>query len=204
MSCFYIGKGVKFTTSEMLHAFYKENYIIRNSEIFSSEELQKNTYNKLLTLFDSNNYNKSENPKVTDFIVQQNELLRSIKGLNSNRLSPEYILENRVKEYVEKNINNPDTLSYIDPNTEVDEMFSKIEPELRNSVKEQMPKVRFLINEILADVAVEEINKDFGIDIHGLIGHLIRNNVSGYESKLNEITTNDKYIPIFGTAPRED
>ena len=57
MSCFYIGKGVKFTTSEMLHAFYKENYVIRNSEIFSSEELQKNTYNKFICYHQKTTFN---------------------------------------------------------------------------------------------------------------------------------------------------
>lgn len=205
MSCYYVKGKRKISIQKIMHEFYKETLVITNAEVFSSDELVENTYKKITDLESSSNYVSSNNTGILDFITKENSIFKTIPGLeDQNRLAPEYILEKRVSQWVRDNINSPSTLNLLNSTAEVEELYRKIEPELPEEIKEQPGKIKYLINEILEEIKLEEVNKDFGTAIHELFSLKIRDKESEYNSKLNEIINDDKFSLLFKDAPKED
>jgi len=205
MSCSYIKGKEKLNTNKILNLFYKENYIISNSAIFSSDELQKNTFERLISLESNANYITSENVPVGQFITKENPAFANIVGLeNQTRLSPEYILEKRASQYVKDHINDSDLFNLVESNPDVDKLYMSIESELSDTIKEDISKVKYLLNILSEELKLEDINKEFGIELHNLISDKLRDRENSYQSKLDTLVKNELFKPIFGIASIED
>ena len=105
MDCFYWKGNTRMNSpKEMIELFLSERVVL-SGDIFSSEEVQKNVKDKILSLHVSKDaYASAEYVTDIDFISRINTDIFSpipeLKGID--RLTPEYIESNRMKNFVLK------------------------------------------------------------------------------------------------------
>lgn len=200
-TCVYTDGEKDYKLKDIIRKFYENTSQLKNSEIYSSEEIQKSTVDAILKIKDINNFDLNESEVVTDFIVKENPIFNAIPGLHGKtRLAPEYILENRIKQYV---IDHIDTLSdSISGGNPSPEMMNKIMTVLGEGYPSN--KVGFLIEQIEKIIEIEDKTKDFGTLLHELISLKIKGNNREYYSKLNNFINLEKNSEVIGLYSKEE
>ena len=130
MSCYYYKNDVKIgTTEEVIQQFYENTKELKNASIYSSDQIQRSTYDKIMGISDINTFNAKEKtvivngektkvpvPSVTEFISTVNpEFERLGIKTSSGRLNPEYIKDNRIAQFVLDNKAKVEGLTALDP-----------------------------------------------------------------------------------------
>lgn len=199
MSCFYEYGEKQLVTRDLLKEFYKDNLSIKDSSIFSSEELIGNTLTKLNKLKEEitpNKFDNNKNPNVTEFITSKNYAFNRIEGLQTDRITPEFILEKFIGQYVKDNILNAQYL-YLEDNPEINDLYNKVITAFPELEQEDKGKVKYLINEQYQDHKDNEINMHFGSDLHSLVYYKIKGQEDFYNTRLDEILSNPIYEQLF-------
>lgn len=122
MSCFYTYNGENFRSElDLVNEYIKNNFQLQEGSIYSAEEVQQSTIDKIKKITDNKKYdediNKSNdlanNPDykrkytpILDIIRQeQSGILGQIEETkNQTRLAPEYDEDNRIHNYIIKNL----------------------------------------------------------------------------------------------------
>lgn len=205
--CFYYKNGKRINDiQEVIKEFFKDNYLLRNSAIFSAEEIQDSTIKQLKNIQGAVDFSKSEKSMVTEFITKPNEGFFSLIGINtkSDRLAPEYILENRIFEYIKSNLPKVENLSdnvNISNVTYSESEFNKLrERKELDNISDN--KLIMLLGEIEDIIAFEEKTKDFGIFIHEIIA--LKEQGKEYKNKIAKFLSNPDNAEYFGSYPMED
>lgn len=208
MACYYNdGNKNNITTSGIMKMFFEENLIIENSEIYSSEQLQKNTIDRILNADSKSKFSNSESPTVTSFIVEPNPQFKGIRGLEGqDRLSPEYILTERIKNHVINERNNMDFDDFTGIDPEVEQYYNEHVEKFNQyeSLKNNPNKAKGLIKSVLDEVKYEEANLEIGKAIHKLIELKINDDSTGYNSEISRLINNDKAKLIFGSVKADE
>lgn len=196
MICKYTDGKKTFNTVEILREFYKSTNIIRNDTIFSQEELQKNTVDRILKISSINDYNSSKNPSVVDFITKENHLFKTIHGLeNQTRLAPEYVKDNYILNYVKEQLNTNKVPNLLEHIPEVIEVYSKLEEQLLPIYPGRENEIKFLINEALEEIKAQEATKDFGIFLHKIISLKLKDR--SISSEIKKFISDEKNKVLF-------
>ena len=183
--------------------FKKVRQLSSDSAIYSSNEIRKSTVDiltnqqKFRTQYEAN----EEFVAVSDFIVSTSiaPILKSI-GLNAERLNPEYIEENRIKEFVRDKMKSrntsfdPTTIPAVSKNN-LENLRKHKEFDILND-----NELSFYLSQIESIIEFENKTKDFGSSMHKLISLSILEpkgmNSEKYNSFLiNMINNNEE---IFG------
>ena len=193
MPCLYTNGTKSFNSTEIIKEFYKAKHKIKNWEIFSQEELQKNTVDRILKISSINDYQSSKNTPVLEFVTKENPLFKTITGLeNQTRLAPEYIKEEYISNYVKEQLRTDKFPNLLENIQEVNDMFLKIKDKLPS---DRPGESKYLINEALKELEIAEYTKDFGILLHKLIS--LKLNGKSYESDLNSFVNDPNNKILF-------
>ena len=198
-------------TSKIVEMFLKDTKQLKNASIFSSEDIQKSTYDIIMGISDINTFNSGvrkilingeiqevEVPVVTDFIVQPNTLFEKL-GIktSSGRLNPEYIKENRIAAYILENYKKVEDLTSFDKDSVV---YSKDLFQLyRNDdrfIKFNDNQIIYLLSEIEDIIEFENKVMRFGELLHTLLFLKVRN--QSYNSELNRFIKDPNNKDIIG------
>lgn len=175
--CLYTIDGISesFTLDKITEHYYKTNTVLKNTNIFSSDEIVDSTVSLLKKQLDlrddiindvvtdkSNNKIQVSGVKaVSDFIVANNLGIFNQIGLkHQERLSPEYIEENRKVNYVKLGL-------------ESQGIASKPEDKLSDLIIKHGDKAKILLDEIEADIEVEQKTRKLGTAIHRTLSKII-------------------------------
>ena len=200
MACKYYDNrnGKEYNSiQDLIHDFYVNNYELKNAAIFSADEIQDSTVNKILKIKDINTFGDSNKTPITQYITDPNPLLAMLPGFgNQDRLAPEYIEKNRIYQYVTSRIDALGTkditgLEY-DPKKLED---LKAEGNLSEANEN---KLIFLLSEIEGIIKHEEKTKDFGTFLHNLVSLKVLGNKTTYDNKMTSFITDPKNKEIFG------
>lgn len=206
MACFYDNGELQLNALEILHEYYKDRHQVRNSEIFSSEQLQQSTKDKILkgTI---NDYKNNTNTTVTEFITKENPNIATLIGMNGkNRLSPEYILEERLVNSIHEKLRSDKAieipkLSQIVP--EVEKTYESIKDKINEVYQDNVDQIKWIINDILEDIELEEYTKSLGITLHELVNNKIRNRSGAYNDALNKYLNDPDNEPFLNKADKK-
>ena len=210
--CFYYKNGeIIGDTSKIIEMFFRSTKQLKNASIFSSEDVQKSTYDIIMRISDINTFNSGvrkiringeiqevEVPAVTGFIVTPNTLFEKL-GIktNSGRLNPEYIKENRIAAYILENYKKVEDLTSLDKDSVV---YSKDLFQLYRSddrfIKFNDSQIISLLSEIEEIIEFENKVMDFGKLLHQLLFLKIRN--QSYNSELNRFIKDPNNKDIIG------
>lgn len=174
IECFYYKNGQKINDiQDIIFEFFKTNYVLKNSAIFSSEEIQNSVVEKLLNIKGAISYEASPKTNVTKFIVEENAGLFNKLGIDSKngRFAPEVIEENRIYHFVKDNLrkveNLPDTVDISNLKYSQERLTTLLSNNDLQAISEN--KLILLLAEIEDIMEFEEKTKDFGIFLHEII-----------------------------------
>ena len=210
--CFYYKNGeIIGDTSKIIEMFFRSTKQLKNASIFSSEDIQKSTYDTIMRISDINTFKSGvrkilingeiqevEVPSVTGFIVTPNTLFEKL-GIktNSGRLNPEYIKENRIAAYILENYKKVEDLTSLDKDSVV---YSKDLFQLYRSddrfIKFNDNQIISLLSEIEEIIEFENKVMHFGELLHQLLFLKIRN--QSYNSELNRFIKDPNNKDIIG------
>ena len=207
MACFYYKDGKRFNgMQDIIHEFFKDNYSLRNAAIFSAEDIQESTKKDLLKTPGATTYEDSKRESVVDLISKDHSGLFNKIGLvtKNGLLSPEYIEENRIYQYVLDNLpkvallpDNADTSGLVYSKDKLATLKSN--PEMATITD---AKLITLLSEIEDMIHFEEKTTDFGTLIHAVVS--LRIEKKSIASKINEFINDPKNAEIIGNAPAKD
>lgn len=206
IECFYYKDGKKINDVQTLIAeFFKDTSRLENSAIFSAEEIQESTIKLLKNLEGATKYNASKKRSVIEVISTPNPGLFTKVGIKTKNglLAPEYIEENRIHQYVLDNLGRLAATTTIDVDSLIftKEKFDRLKNDPAfNNVSED--KLKFLLNEIEADIRYEQLINKLGIFMHTIIG--LKTRGTGYTSILNTFLTDPENAEIFGDFSVEE
>jgi len=212
--CFYYKNGeIIGDTSKIVEMFFKSTKQLKNASIFSSEDIQKSTYDIIMGISDINTFKSGvrkilingetqevEVPSVTDFIVQPNTLFEKL-GIktNSGRLNPEYIKENRIAAYILENYKKVEDLTSFNKDSVVysKELFQLYRSDDR-FIKFNDNQIISLLSEIEDIIEFENKVMHFGELLHKLLFLKVRN--QSYNSELNSFIKDPNNKDIIGES----
>lgn len=216
MSCYYYKNDVKIgTTEEVISQFYEDTKELKNASIFSTEQIQKSTYNKILSISDINNFNTKTKtvtvngekqtvpiPSVTEFIGTPNpEFDRLGIKTSSGRLNPEYIKDNRIAQFVLDNKSKVENLTALDPSS------INITPEYYNTLRADKRmdgysdvQLKSLLNDIEDTMNFEEKVLDLGKFLHSILYNKIKGN--NYTGLINSFIEDTKNAELIGDGDK--
>lgn len=201
MACYYydLKKGVAITSlEELIDRFYTENFELKNSAIYSAEDIRNSTVKRILKIKESNKYSKSNKEAVTTLITKSDpDLFRKIPGQQDReRLSPEYIRENRIYKWVKDKV-LLETREFSDSMENL--VYNEDDLNILSSKLPNVPinKLKYYLSEITDIINIEEKTTKFGIFLHNLISLKIKNSRK-YENVLNSFINNKNNIDILG------
>lgn len=206
MACLYYDRnGNAFNSmQDLIKQFYLENFQVKNAAIFSSEEMQKSTLNKVVKASNKSEYDQSESITTTEFITRPHpELLRNIPGYKGkDLLVPEVRLDERIYHYV---LNNLDKAPDVNPTNLVFTQSKLDELKGRSDLK-GIPdsKLEFLLAEIEGILDHEEKTKDFGLLLHKLISFRLNGDYVGLATSFSAFFKDEKNKEIFGSYSESD
>lgn len=212
--CFYYKNGeIIGDTSKIVEMFFKDTKQLKNASIFSSEDIQKSTYDTIMRISDINAFKSGvrkiivngetqevEVPSVTDLIVQPNTLFEKL-GIktNSGRLNPEYIKENRIAAYILENYKKVEDLTSLNKDGVVysRELFQLYRNDDR-FIKFNDNQIISLLSEIEEIIEFENKVMHFGELLHKLLFLKFRN--QSYNSELNSFLKDPNNKDIIGES----
>jgi len=174
-NCYYYKDGEKINDIQtLITKFFEANYQLKNDKIYSKEEIQKSTINKILNVVKVSDYTASDNEIVTEFITTPHPGLYNSLGIETKEkgiLAPEIIEKNRVYYFIKENL---DRVQNISPTENISglkydekllEYISTFD-ELKNI---PLSRLITLLNEYYNIREIEEKTKDFGTFLHNII-----------------------------------
>lgn len=210
MDCGYFKNDEFVSIENIIEKFFKENNSLKNSAIYSSEEIQASTVKMIKKIEGTNAFGNDDdtneqgfNP-IVKFIVSDNSALFAKKGLPippNGIVVPEYREEERCYQYVAKNLSKVEDLSDtvdisnlpIPKNLEF--VLQKLE---KNNIILSKNKVIILLNEIEDVIAVEEKTKNLGTLLHNLISLKIRQEDTKYNTALKAFISDPENKELLG------
>lgn len=216
MDCGYFKNDEFISAESIIEKFFKETNSLKNSAIYSSEEIQASTVREIRRIEGANAFGNDADTNehgfspVVKFIVTDNSALFAKKGLpipSSGRVVPEYIEEERCYQYVAKNLSKVEDLSdTIDVSNlpiprNLEFVLQKLE---KNNIVLSKNKVIILLNEIEDAITVEEKTKNLGTLLHNLISLKIRNEDTQYNTALNGFISDAENRELLGEDKDEE
>lgn len=168
------GKKVSMNLMQLTEHYYKTTDKLKKSAIYSSDEkieATKEILHKFITEEAKETLKLDETKTIIrDYITKELplEVREALKISEQTRLNPEYIEENRIKEYIKNHINlGEDTLNLKDHPLLSTYMEN---PELTHLDRD---KVNYYLHEIVDIITLEEKVKGLGISLHKALQYLI-------------------------------
>lgn len=208
MDCTYIYKGKRGNEINNILDLSREYHrstrqLDPNAAIYSSEDVRTSTVNTLLALQANKTQIQNDESlmEATTFITNSDvaPILKSV-GLKTERLNPEYIEENRIKEHIKKEMSIKNTS--FDPKNTPSVNHNRYNKLRNNPEFESLSdaELKFHLSGIESILEFEEKTKKFGTLIHDLIATNLREpaglNSKIYKEKLSLAINNDE--EIFG------
>ncbi len=204
MACFYYKKVgdklVKFKdNSKMVNEFLKESQIL-SASIFSSEDVQKSVITAIKSLHDITSYKSDEFTNEYKFISEPNaKVFGGIRELMETvRLSPQYIIENRMKTFITDRISELINSGVnFDPTLKVDEknlalMLANTEVASFNNTD----AVRYLLGEFEKILYIEEKTQEMSYTIHNMVYDVLKKDMSYKEAFKKHFKSSD--VELYG------
>lgn len=195
MACIYYDKQNNkeyHSIQDLIADFYTSNSILKNAAIFSAYQIQDSTYNAVLKITSPG----GDFMPVTTFITTPNSILFSrITGLTSNdRLAPEYILANRIFQYVSDRAGKLQS---------VDVTGLDYDSATFNDLKQRLPnvsedKIIYLLHEIEEIIKQEKQTTELGTTLHKLISSKLLGKDVEYNKIFKSFFEAEENKPIFG------
>ncbi len=164
MSCYYYrnknGELVRYDSQmEVYEDFLKSTKELASNSIFSAEEVMDSTKKSLLAASSYQKYSKPEAESIYDFITTPHaEIFGNIEVLKGqSRLSPEFIQENRILEFVKTNLDKYTRRGNYNP--EYLNMLKK-DPILATYDDDSLIPA---LSEVEDRIRIEELTRDFSI-----------------------------------------
>lgn len=204
MDCVYKYNGNETNILELSKIFFKNSkQLSPDSAIYSSDQIRKATVDILTGQhkFKSQIEGNKNFMPATEFVVSNDigPILKSI-GIQTDRLNPEYIEINRIKEFIKEEMKNQSGSFDLNNIPQVNKNnFQQLRkfPEFESLSDDEL---KFHLSKIESIIEFEEKTKEFGILIHKLISISILNpdglNSKEYNDLLSAaISSNEE---IFG------
>lgn len=203
MPCFYWKGDKKFyTESDLISEYLEKNSILSSAAIFSSDQVQNSAITELRKLHKPELFGDENYTSVLDLISKPNkQLFTTIKQLEDvERLVPEYIEANRIRQFIIDNINSvvnfPDDVKY---NTNT---LSELMLDPKISTYEE-GKVKYLLSQIEQEIETEDKTKEISIMLHKILSsYLDINNNLPLRSIFNKHFKEDR-TDLYGTDNKE-
>lgn len=209
--CFYYKNGEKINDMrDLIHDFFKDTMQLKNTAIFSAEDIQKSIRDRILKLPGATTFKDSDYKSITTFISEQNEGLFNKLGIKTKagRLNPEYIKENRIYQFIYDNLKKVAQLpegADVSKLSYSEEMFKamKARPEL-SSISNV--KIITLLSEIEDIMNFEELTKDFGNFLHKIVALKTREFIddAAISRQIKGFLNDPSNAAIVGDASKED
>lgn len=181
MGCLYTieedGKQIKMTLTQLTEYYFKSNASLKNTKIFSSEDLQNSTLKEIkrqLAIETKDALKKDKSRMgVIDLITKTPPSILKLVNHDKERFAPDYNEDNRIIQFI---------IDGIERNEPVPTLSQK-DPDLRKYMKKEalqnLPdyKINYYLTEIKDIIAFEEKTKIFGYNLHKVLSSLI--NVGG-------------------------
>jgi len=207
MSCIYIKQdGTEYNSiKDLVDDFYKSNHQLRNSAIYSSDEIKESTINLIeRASVSKSTFDSSKKIRINEFITKVNPtLFKRIAGEeNRTRLVPEYIVDNRIIDYISKKISTENLdLSKVDVNSlkYTQEMFDKIKKDDRIANLNE-DAVKYYLSDIQSTINTEEKSTKLGTTLVDVILVKLNDKLSNelYDTKIDKFLTNPDNKEIVG------
>lgn len=216
MSCYYYKNDVKIgTTEEVIQQFYENTKELKNASIYSSDQIQRSTYDKIMGISDINTFNAKEKtvivngektrvpvPSVTEFISTVNpEFERLGIKTSSGRLNPEYIKDNRIAQFVLDNKAKVEGLTALDPASLniTQEYYDTLRADKRMDGFSDV-QLKSLLNDIEDTMNFEEKVMTFGTFLHNILFNRVKGN--NYTGLINSFISDPENAEIIGDGDK--
>lgn len=201
MACrYYNSKTGKYFDSDqdMIKQFYMSEFELKNSAIYSADQIQSSIEDKIKKIPGINDYSKDSRIDVLDLVTKEHEaLFNQVPGESGRkRLAPEYIKEERIYNYIKREMINNRT-DHFDPSS-----FNYSEDLLPKMVERfgentSIDTIKHFLTEIEDIIYMENLTKEFGTKMHEFVALKLRNDAS-YNTKINAFVFDNKNEEIFG------
>lgn len=209
MACIYYDtkKNKQYNSiQDLIKDFYKDfkKFQLKNTAIFSAEEIQKSTVDKILAIKEINAYKKSEGEEVLDFITKEHPGLFNQYSLlaGQERLAPEFIQINRIHKYI---LNKIGSLGVIDISGLTYNQKTLDELKAMGGLESaEENKLIYLLNEVEQIIEHEEQTKKFGTFIHQLISLKLLGKDQEYNNLFSGFFRDKENNYIFGSYSEKE
>jgi hypothetical protein len=185
--CRYTIKGEKNSLNllELAKHYYKSTGILRNTNIFSSEQIIKSVEDRLRKQLDRQNEITADTSKVQvlEYITSQNntEAYRKIELNEKDRLVPEYNEKNYILNETKNRLRK--------------EGYAIPEQDDLKTVLEKYPDAQKYVDDIKEDISINENTRNLSFGIHDIVKRVIRDDgdiTNSTEKRLRAIIEENK------------
>jgi len=185
--CRYTIKGEKNSLNllELAKHYYKSTGILRNTNIFSSEQIIKSVEDRLRKQLNRQDEITADTSKVQvlEYITSQNntEAYRKIELNEKDRLVPEYNEKNYILNETKNRLRK--------------EGYAIPEQDDLKTVLEKYPNAQKYVDDIKEDISINENTRNLSFGIHDVIKRVIRDDgdiTSSTEKRLRAIIEENK------------
>lgn len=203
MPCFYWKENKKFyTDTELINEYLANNSVLSSSAIFSDDQVQNSAITELKKLHKPELFGNENYMSVLDLISKPNkQLFTTVKQLEEvERLVPEYIEKNRIRQYIINNINSvtdvPENITY---NTNT---FAELitDPKIAQYSED---KVKYLLSQIEQEIEIENKTKEISFMLHKILSDYIDLNNSRPLRSIFEKHFKEDRIDLYGEDNKE-
>ena len=164
--CKYIinKKNVSLNLMKLTEYYYKQNYQMRDTFVFSSDEILDSTVKEVKKQLERKNeiINDSSKTDVLKYIgSSNNKTTYNELGILNDQLAPEYNKENRILNTVINRLNQEGL--FPNKNDSID------------AIRKKFPEAEKHYQDVLEDIKVEENTKNLSFGIHSILNQVISN-----------------------------
>lgn len=173
MPCFYWKGNKKFyTDTDLVNEYLAKNAVLSEASIYSADQVQNNAVRELRNLHKPDLFGNEDYMSVLDLISKPNkQLFTTIKQLEQvERLVPEYIEKNRIRQYILDNIHTSEDFSGdVQYNTNT---FAELleDPQIARYDSE---KVKYLLSQIEQEIEMENKTKELSLVLHKILSDFL-------------------------------